>query len=72
MCSKAAIQAFASFLTLKQFRSKLSLILRLHKDFEMKISYKWLKEYANVSLPPVEVPPILTDCGLEVEGIEEF
>ena len=43
-----------------------------HKDFEMKISYKWLKEYANVSLPPVEVARILTDCGLEVEGIEEF
>ncbi len=38
----------------------------------MKISYKWLKEYANVSLPPVEVARILTDCGLEVEAIEEY
>ncbi len=38
----------------------------------MKISYKWLKEYVNISLSPVEVARILTDCGLEVEGIEEF
>lgn len=38
----------------------------------MKISYKWLKEYVNISLPPVEVARILTDCGLEVEAIEEF
>ncbi len=46
--------------------------MRLRKDFTMKISYKWLKEYINISLPPVEVARILTDCGLEVEAIEEF
>ena len=46
--------------------------MRLRKDFTMKISYKWLKEYVNISLPPVEVARILTDCGLEVEAIEEF
>ncbi len=38
----------------------------------MKISYNWLKEYVNVSLAPVEVSRILTDCGLEVESIEEY
>jgi phenylalanyl-tRNA synthetase beta chain len=38
----------------------------------MKISYNWLKEYVKISLPPVEVARILTDCGLEVEAIEEF
>jgi phenylalanyl-tRNA synthetase beta chain len=38
----------------------------------MKISYNWLKEYVNVSLPPVEAARILTDCGLEVEAIEEY
>ncbi len=38
----------------------------------MKISYKWLKDYVNVSLAPVEVARILTDCGLEVEAIEEY
>jgi len=38
----------------------------------MKISYNWLKEYVNISLAPVEVARILTDCGLEVEAIEEY
>ena len=38
----------------------------------MKISYHWLKEYVNISLAPVEVARILTDCGLEVEAIEEY
>jgi len=38
----------------------------------MKISYNWLKDYVNVSLAPVEVARILTDCGLEVEAIEEY
>jgi phenylalanyl-tRNA synthetase beta chain len=38
----------------------------------MKISYNWLKEYVHVSLAPVEVARILTDCGLEVEAIEEY
>lgn len=46
--------------------------MRLRKDFTMKISYNWLKEYTNISLPPVEVARILTDCGLEVEAVEEF
>lgn len=38
----------------------------------MKISYNWLKEYVNINLAPVEVARILTDCGLEVEAIEEY
>ena len=46
--------------------------MHLHKDIKMKISYNWLKEYVNVSLAPVEVARILTDCGLEVEAIEEY
>lgn len=46
--------------------------MRLRNDFKMKISYNWLKEYTNVSLLPVEVARILTDCGLEVEAIEEY
>ena len=46
--------------------------MRLRKELIMKISYNWLKEYINVSLAPVEVARILTDCGLEVEAIEEF
>lgn len=38
----------------------------------MKISYNWLKEYVNIDLQPEEVARILTNTGLEVEGIEKF
>lgn len=38
----------------------------------MRISYNWLKEYADFSMDPEELGRILTDTGLEVEGIEEF
>ncbi len=38
----------------------------------MKISYNWLKQYINISLEPAIVAELLTDCGLEVEEIEEF
>lgn len=37
----------------------------------MKLSYKWLKEYVNISQRPVELERLLTDCGLEVEGLEK-
>jgi len=38
----------------------------------MKIAYSWLKEYVNTDLPAAQVGELLTDCGLEVEGIETF
>ncbi len=38
----------------------------------MKISYNWLKNYLNLELPTEEVAALLTDIGLEVEGIEEI
>ncbi len=38
----------------------------------MKISYSWLKQFLNIDLDVVEVGEILTDLGLEVEGIEDF
>jgi len=37
----------------------------------MKISYRWLKRYLQVDLSPERVAEILTDTGLEVEGVEE-
>ena len=37
----------------------------------MKISYNWLQNYLNVNLPTEEVSGLLTDTGLEVEGIKE-
>ncbi len=38
----------------------------------MKISYNWLKDYINTDLSAEEAGKLLTDCGLEVEGIEKF
>ncbi|NWJ52035.1 MAG: phenylalanine--tRNA ligase subunit beta [Bacteroidetes bacterium] len=38
----------------------------------MKISNNWLKNYLTLELHPEKVSRILTDCGLEVEGIEQY
>lgn len=38
----------------------------------MKISYNWLKEYIDTDLPVDEAAAILTDTGLEVEGVEDY
>jgi phenylalanyl-tRNA synthetase beta chain len=37
----------------------------------MKISYTWLKQYLRTDLSPEALSEILTDLGLEVEGIEQ-
>lgn len=38
----------------------------------MKISYNWLKKYINIDLDPEKLSVILTDIGLEVEGLEKW
>lgn len=38
----------------------------------MKISYNWIKDFLKIDNPSQEVGKILTDLGLEVEGIEKF
>ena len=38
----------------------------------MKISYNWLKQYVDTDLSPVQIGRILTDTGLEVEGIHKI
>jgi phenylalanyl-tRNA synthetase beta chain len=38
----------------------------------MKISYNWLKDYISISQSPAELGDILTNIGLEVEGMEEI
>ena len=38
----------------------------------MKISYKWLKSYLPIDITPEYAAQLLTDCGLEVEGIEKI
>jgi phenylalanyl-tRNA synthetase beta chain len=38
----------------------------------MKISYNWLKQFIKTDLKSEETADILTDLGLEVEGIEKY
>jgi len=38
----------------------------------MKISYNWIKDYLKIDLEPGKVAEILTDIGLEIEGMEEW
>ena len=38
----------------------------------MKISYKWLQDYLRIDISVKEVADLLTDIGLQVEGIEEI
>ena len=38
----------------------------------MKISYNWLKKYIDINLSPIEISEILTNTGLEVEGIHKI
>ncbi|MFI5220793.1 MAG: phenylalanine--tRNA ligase subunit beta [Bacteroidia bacterium] len=38
----------------------------------MKVSYNWLKEIIDIQLPPEEIADMLTNCGLEVEGMEKY
>ncbi|WZL89104.1 phenylalanine--tRNA ligase subunit beta [Salinimicrobium sp. 3283s] len=38
----------------------------------MKISYNWLRQFIKVNRNPEETGELLTDLGLEVEGIHEF
>ena len=38
----------------------------------MKISYNWLKQYVNTDLSPERMTEILTDTGLEVEGLQKI
>jgi len=43
----------------------------IRNEAAMKISYNWLKQYIDTDLDPQEVSEILTNTGLEVEGLEE-
>ena len=37
----------------------------------MKVAYSWLKEYAELDLSVDECSQLLTDCGLEIDAVEE-
>ncbi|GGD05856.1 phenylalanine--tRNA ligase subunit beta [Hyunsoonleella pacifica] len=38
----------------------------------MKISYNWLKQFINIEWTPEQTSELLTDLGLEVEGLEKY
>ena len=38
----------------------------------MKISYNWLKQFINIDWTPEQTSELLTDLGLEVEGIDTY
>jgi len=38
----------------------------------MKISYNWLKQYIDIDVAPEILSTVLTDIGLEVEGMEKY
>ena len=38
----------------------------------MKISYNWLKQFIKTDWSPEKTGELLTDLGLEIEGIEPF
>jgi phenylalanyl-tRNA synthetase beta chain len=44
----------------------------LKKNYTMRISYNWLKQFIKINKTSDEVSAILTDLGLEVEGIETY
>ena len=38
----------------------------------MKISYNWLKQFIKTDWTSEQTSTLLTDLGLEVEGVEKF
>lgn len=38
----------------------------------MKISYNWLKQFIDIEWTPEQTSELLTDLGLEVEGLEKY
>ncbi|WP_452596855.1 hypothetical protein, partial [Pontimicrobium sp. MEBiC01747] len=38
----------------------------------MKISYNWLKQFIKTDWSPEQTSELLTDLGLEVEGLEAY
>jgi phenylalanyl-tRNA synthetase beta chain len=45
---------------------------RKYRISQMKISYNWLKQFIKTDWTPEQTSELLTDLGLEVEGIEVY
>ena len=48
------------------------LIFAIQKFLQMKISYNWLKQFIKTDWDSEKTASMLTDLGLEVEGIEKY
>lgn len=46
-------------------------VVRKKKNVRMKVSYNWLNQYLPTDLEPKKLSEILTDTGLEVEGLQK-
>lgn len=47
-------------------------ICEAQRQSSMKISYNWIKEFIKINWEPQKVADLLTDLGLEVEGMEQY
>jgi phenylalanyl-tRNA synthetase beta chain len=46
--------------------------LRFKIRYKMRISYNWLKQFIKIDLAASETADLLTDLGLEVEGVDKY
>jgi len=57
-----------------EFKYQTSIFIFAHRrnDSGMKISYNWLKQFINMDWDVERTSELLTDLGLEVEGVESY
>lgn len=48
------------------------MLSQIENKYLLKISYNWLKQFIKISLPVDQISVLLTNLGLEVEGIEAY
>ena len=48
------------------------MLSQTENKYFLKISYNWLKQFIKINLPEDQIAILLTNLGLEVEGIEAY
>ena len=48
------------------------MLSQIENKYLLKISYNWLKQFIKINLPEDQISILLTNLGLEVEGIEAY
>ncbi len=56
----------------KEKRKKICTFADFNSKSFMKISYNWLKQFIKIDWTPEQTSELLTDLGLEVEGLENY